>query len=98
MKIHGGFIDLVLLSNESNPENNEVHTHHLVSNLAAALQKQCSEAIFCFFPEDCVEKLMGGSLKVDSCLAAAEPSYLLLVPSCSTSNCLYIYIYIFVID
>ena len=31
MKIHGGFIDLVLLSNESNPENNEVHTHHLVS-------------------------------------------------------------------
>ncbi|CAE7516311.1 ASCC2 [Symbiodinium natans] len=25
----------------------------------------CFNAIFCFFPEDCVDKLMGGSLKVD---------------------------------
>lgn len=26
----------------------------------------CFNAIFCFFPEECVEKLMGGSLKIDS--------------------------------
>lgn len=31
------------------------------------------KAIFCFFPEDCVENLMGGSLKVDSILANFGP-------------------------
>ncbi|CAE6913236.1 ASCC2, partial [Symbiodinium sp. KB8] len=30
----------------------------------------CFNAIFCFFPEDCVDKLLGGSLKVDGATGA----------------------------